>query len=239
MESDLPSGPSDWTQAQKSIFSGERKKFFLYPFLLGRDHTWTRNSSSLLDNTCQPFRGTDGAGTPVGWQNCSEQEDDRRFVSTILTVMPVSLVARNTVSGKWFLIQWPSSSPWKGTGSLDTTLPHKTSLVSSDKLFLLLGKLFDTRTVTATVFQFLKGTKISNPQNQNFRPSWRKFYPSFIDMKLYSNNPWNLSREKLHTLDLKHRTFQIKNSSLFHCLPDLRGRWKSTGTWFDAWKTIL
>lgn len=45
--------------------------------------------------------------TELYWQ----QEDDEMFVSTILTVMPLSLVARNIVSGKWLLIQWLSSSP--------------------------------------------------------------------------------------------------------------------------------
>lgn len=152
--------------------------------------------------------------------------------------MLISLVARNVVSGKWFLIQGLSPPLLEGNWSLHTTLPHWTLLDDSVKLLLLLGKFFNPRTVTATVFQFLKGTKIHNSKNQNFCPSCRKFYHSFKDKEFYSKSAMKLVRRKttFYTLDLKHRTFQIKNSSLFHCLPDLGGRWKSTGTWFDAWK---
>lgn len=66
LESDLPFDPSDSAEAQNNPYSEERKKLFLYPFLLGRENTWTRSLSSLLDNTCQPFKRTDGAATPVG-----------------------------------------------------------------------------------------------------------------------------------------------------------------------------
>lgn len=47
--------------------------------------------------------------------------------------------------------------------SLLIPLYHTRLLFVSDKLFLLLGKFFNMRTVTITVFQFLKGTKICNP----------------------------------------------------------------------------
>lgn len=53
--------------------------------------------------------------------------------------------------------------PGRELGLLIPLYHTRLLFVSSDKLFLLLGKLFNMRTVTATVFQFIKGTKICNP----------------------------------------------------------------------------